>query len=105
MSGLLYKKITRVALTADTPPVSPSAQEVKRQFLGMTRPPTAKVQQRISSFFFKFKFWSELSSAEFRFGDEASEVGVSLDSGANFGVSKLSDRGLDIGLYGDAGTT
>ncbi len=37
--------------------------------------------------------------------DETSEVGVSLDSGANFGFSKLSDRGLDIGLFGDRGTT
>jgi hypothetical protein len=34
--------------------------------------------------------------------DETSEVGVSIDSGANFGFSKLSDRGLDIGLFGDA---
>lgn len=33
--------------------------------------------------------------------DNASEVGVSLNSEANFGVSKLSNRGLDIGLYGD----
>ena len=61
----------------------------------------------------KLAFWFYLDSDEQSNGghglklvrDEASEVGVSLDSRANFGVSKLSDRGLDIGLLGDAGTT